>query len=248
MNVAMLPRVRRIAVLLAVGVLLSGQSGGGCDGAQSTRPAISLEQARQVAVQIENSPFVAPPRTVEDVAAILDRQKPDPAKALELQKAADAAIPSGLSAQEGVNALVKRAEAAFEVGRIRQVFVDGEEALRLARSRGLDPTRILVLLRTTETLTGRFGNLVRYSEELIQLSRTRGRLGDAFSPMGLLAYNLASAGDFAGASRYLGQAENLLKESKTWDGGRSYFQYGGAWESSVQAGRAGVAGFSGNFE
>jgi len=41
--------------------------------------------------------FVAPPRTIADITAILDSEKPDPQKIEKIRVAADAHPPSGLA-------------------------------------------------------------------------------------------------------------------------------------------------------
>ena len=44
--------------------------------------------------------FVAPPRTIADITAILDSEKPDPAKIEKIRAAADANPPAGASRDE----------------------------------------------------------------------------------------------------------------------------------------------------
>src|ERR1700687_3429408 len=43
----------------------------------------------------QNTTFVAPPRTIADITAILDQEKPNPAAARKLRAAADAQPPEG---------------------------------------------------------------------------------------------------------------------------------------------------------
>ena len=47
--------------------------------------------------------FVAPPRTIADITAILDRQKPDPGRHAKMQAAADQVAPAGLGPRELAN-------------------------------------------------------------------------------------------------------------------------------------------------
>lgn len=68
------------ACALAVGLLAGCQPDG--------KPAVSLQQAKQITAEFQGQGFRPPPRTISDIAAILDQQKPDPAKvAAALQKA-----------------------------------------------------------------------------------------------------------------------------------------------------------------
>ena len=78
--------------------------------------------------------FVPPPRTIADITAILDQQKPDPAKAAALRAAADAQPAPGLAGRALADFLVKRAEAAELLGRTRQRLEDLRAALKLARA------------------------------------------------------------------------------------------------------------------
>ena len=46
--------------------------------------------------------FVAPPRTIADITAILDQEKPDPKVAAKLRAEADATPPAGASADRSL--------------------------------------------------------------------------------------------------------------------------------------------------
>ncbi|MBL8655358.1 MAG: hypothetical protein JNJ97_14210, partial [Alphaproteobacteria bacterium] len=81
-------RVAAIAVTCAA--LLGCQQDG-------QRPVVSLDQARQITANFQGQAFQPPPRTISDIAAVLDQQKPDPAKVAALAAQADAQPPSGAS-------------------------------------------------------------------------------------------------------------------------------------------------------
>src|SRR5262245_44072939 len=68
--------------------------------------------------------FVAPPRTIADITAILDQQKPDPAKKAAATAAADREPPAGASAQELGEFHYQRGMIANEIGRAQQYFDD----------------------------------------------------------------------------------------------------------------------------
>jgi hypothetical protein len=55
--------------------------------------------------------LVAPPRSVADISAVLDQQKPDPAAAAALAATADAVVPAGLKGAELAAFYYKRAQA-----------------------------------------------------------------------------------------------------------------------------------------
>src|SRR4030081_1059994 len=60
------------------------------DAAQVSAP--NPDEAAEIAALASKAPssLVAPPRTISDIAAILDQQKPDPGRIAELTSAADA--------------------------------------------------------------------------------------------------------------------------------------------------------------
>ena len=61
--------------------------------------------------------LVAPPRTISDIAAILDQQKPDAAKIAELTTTAEAPVPGGLKGLALADFYYKRAQARALLGR-----------------------------------------------------------------------------------------------------------------------------------
>src|ERR1700730_10879902 len=59
----------------------------------------------------ETAPLVAPPRTVSDISAILDQQKPDPDEVARQTAVADAAVPTDLKGGDLADFYYKRAQA-----------------------------------------------------------------------------------------------------------------------------------------
>jgi CHAT domain-containing protein len=101
------------------------------------RPTVSLDQARQIAAQFQGQGFQPPPRTISDIAAILDAQRPDPAKTAELVAKADAQPAAGLTGAARAEFLLERGMAAGELGRNAQRLADLREARRLANTAGM---------------------------------------------------------------------------------------------------------------
>ena len=79
--------LRRFAAAAAIPFLVSA--------CQPEKPTVSLEQAKQITAKFDTSSFTPPPRTIDDIAALLDRDKPDPAKVAALRAAVKAEIPVG---------------------------------------------------------------------------------------------------------------------------------------------------------
>src|SRR5215472_10071524 len=76
--------------------------------------------------------YVPPPRSIADITAILDSEKPDPAKLARYLAQADAQVPAGASPAALAAFYRDRSVAASQLGRIEQWIADAKEALRLA--------------------------------------------------------------------------------------------------------------------
>ena len=85
-----------------------------------------------IAAQVAKAPvtLVAPPRTISDVTAILDQQKPDPAKIAALTATADADVPAGLKPFDLASFYYKRAQARLLLGRNADALADAELAVK----------------------------------------------------------------------------------------------------------------------
>src|SRR6218665_852512 len=68
--------------------------------------------------------LAAPPRSIADILAILDQEKPDPAKRAKQIADAEAAEPAGLDARQRSRFLYDRAQAAALIGRPEAALKD----------------------------------------------------------------------------------------------------------------------------
>jgi|SRR6516165_6741401 len=74
--------------------------------------------------------FVAPPRSTADITAVLDQEKPDPAKAAKIRGDADATPPSSLNDNRGLAQFYfARAQARAGLGRNVEAIADCEKAI-----------------------------------------------------------------------------------------------------------------------
>src|SRR5262245_35468376 len=102
----------------------------------------------------QTAPLVPPPRTITDITAILDQEKPDTGKLARLAAEADATPPKGAAGL--AEFLYKRAQARAALGRTREATVDAEAATKA--SQGADYVN----------------ELSRYENYLIRLLRLAG--------------------------------------------------------------------------
>ena len=102
--------------------------------------ALPTEQApsKEIEKQAEALPttFVAPPRTITDITAILDSEKPDAAKIAKLKTAADASVPSNASPVELAQFYYRRGNARSTLGRLHDAVDDANKALKAGREAG----------------------------------------------------------------------------------------------------------------
>jgi CHAT domain-containing protein len=89
---------------------------------------MSIEEAKQVAVSMQQRPFVPPPRRIDDITKILDQCRPDPERVKNLIAKAEALPPENLSKPQLAEFLYYRAMAAMNLDRVQQ----GLEDLRTA--------------------------------------------------------------------------------------------------------------------
>lgn len=129
------------------------------------RPVVSLDQARQITADFQGQGFRPPPRTISDIAAILDQQKPDPAKVAALTAQADGQPPAGMNGVAMAEFLLARGMAAGELGRNAQRLADLREAARVAIASGASAPRISMILQQ-QSFAEIFGGSPRAALEL----------------------------------------------------------------------------------
>jgi len=192
--------MRHVAVGLALLCLLAG-----CQPPQQ-KPTVSLEQAKQITADFAPSGFVAPPRTITDITAVLDEYKPDPVKAAADRALADQAPPAGASDSELAAFYHQRGVAAGNIGRVPQQLADLRRAYELATAAHAEPTRILQDLMTAEALAGNNANAIRYGEMRWQNDqRVDGFYATQVVTAGRIARFNIARGNLAEAERWQGQ-------------------------------------------
>ncbi len=99
---------------------------------QSTN-TVSLKEAREITTEQRDVSFVAPPRSIEDVTAILNQQKiAEPQKVERDLAAADQNPPASADVRELVEFYSERGSAARKVGRNAQTLSDFRHAAKYA--------------------------------------------------------------------------------------------------------------------
>ena len=166
------------------------------------------------------APVPAPPPAVTDTAdvlALLDQEKPDPAKTAMLAADADAAIPSNLAGPKRGEAYFRRAQARVLVGRMTDGIADAQEAVKLSKGENYER----VTSRYMQFVHRRFLEIGDSKDALPLMMdeirnfepRLRGRL---FSLYGELARIYGGADDMDHAEQLARNLHALLAESQSW--------------------------------
>jgi tetratricopeptide (TPR) repeat protein len=170
---------------------------------------VALVLAAVVAGQAE----AAPPRSIADVTAVLDRYKPDAAKLEAARQKADAAPPAGLTDQKLAEFYFDRSQAAGDLGRRAQALDDGRQAMALGR-RGNHPalSRFVQYLASLEEEVGNLRAALDLNRERLRTARSPAQQLTAHVGIASVQFRMGAFGD---AERSLQTAESLLERFRT---------------------------------
>ena len=190
--------------------------------------------------------FVAPPRTIADVTALLDQERPDPAKIGKLRADADAVIPPSLPPERLFAAYEQRALARSHLGRTREAISDFERAAAAGKEK-IEPG---VFARVRMSLIQRYkqvGDYKRSLDQCLLLAREVDRPGSKgwlFSTYRVTSEALLALGDISQAETYIRRSEALLAQARSWDG---FPNHGVNWESNLHMAKALIYETKGQF-
>ncbi len=185
--------------------------------------------------------FVPPPRSIADITAILDQEKPDPAKVAARQRAADAQPPAGFGDIDLAKFYADRAFAASGLGRLPQSLADLHKALDLLRPHQATETELyleyLSRLRTEDGHAGDIAGALAVARESIALTEGQGRVTiRTVTNYRALAVDMAQSGNLAGAQATL-QKMQLLVNTLNARSGTMRVRPGIAWAFDYAQGK-----------
>jgi CHAT domain-containing protein len=196
--------------------------------------------------------FVAPPRSISDITAILDSEKPDPA-VIDKLKATANAVPTGKESRAELSEFyADRSAARSQLGQLADAIEDANKAIEIARGTA-DARKMgrLSQLLALEYLSA--GDLKKaldvYLRELRE-TNVRGAKGYGFSTNRLIAGILVQMGDVTQAEAYLRRNLALIQEARTsgLPGWRdSYRKFAQSWEGELEFTRATIYEARGQF-
>jgi CHAT domain-containing protein/tetratricopeptide (TPR) repeat protein len=189
--------------------------------------------------------LVAPPRTISDVSAILDQQKPVASKIDELTAKADAPVPGGLKGPALGDFYYRRAQARAQLGRNELALADAE--LAVSNATGTDYATVasryeqFLMRRLRDAGQHKRANAMLAKQLAAFANQSKGRL---FSLNYVMALGYLRNGDINAAESYTARNRSLLAEARNWG---VFPIYGASWQGSVEDGNARVAEARGRF-
>ena len=197
--------------------------------------------------------FVAPPRTITDITAILDSEKPD-LKTIEKLKAEADSKPTGKESREDLAQFYfDRANARVQLGRLADSIADANKAIEVGRGAVSANMmgRLITLAAQQYSAAGDPKKAFElYQRQLREISTQKGGRGYQFGANRQIAAILIQMGDIAQAEAYLRRNQPMLQEART--SGHpimrsSYNIYGQNWEAEIEIGRAMIFEARGQF-
>jgi CHAT domain-containing protein len=195
-----------VGTRVLAGVILCALSTG-CQPDQ--KPVVSLDQARQIQAGMQGqASFVAPPRTITDITAVLDQYKPDPAKLEEARKKADAEPPQGLAPLKLADFYYDRGQAAAEIGRRAQQLEDARRSVELA-TQAKHPflNRMIAFEESAEAEMGNMRRRLELTRERVKTSQSPGQ---TLSSLIALSSALGTVGQLDEAKARMREAESFF--------------------------------------
>src|SRR5262245_11747103 len=191
--------------------------------------------------------FVPPPRTISDITAILDSERPDVEK-IEKQKAAANAKPE-LTASRRDLALFyyNRGNAGADLGRVHEAIDDANRAIEAGR--GVIDPKLMARLEFFVGLQYGFAGNAKQALAIFQAMRRREK-GYLFAVYRHISYFLIQMGNIEQAATFLDLNLTLIREARTsgHPGWRvTYTKFGQSWEAAVDFHRALILEARGQF-
>ena len=182
--------------------------------------ALPKQQAPSKAIQLRAAAlpttYVAPPRTITDITAILDSEKPDLAKIAKTKSEADAAPPKRSSRATLARFYYDRANARSQLGRLREALADADKAVEIGR--GFVVANLMARLEQFAGLqhlaAGDPKEALEIFEHQLRHTDTRGARGFAFNSIRHIATILVHMGAIDRAEAYLQRSLKLIHEAR----------------------------------
>ena len=189
-------------------------------------PAVSIDEARKITSAAESGNSASPPRTISDITAVLDQEKPDATRLAGEKIKADTAPPAGLEGAESARFYAERGAAASAIGRADQSVADFAEAVQIIRPLRSDyPEKYNEYINFLASAQQKFGHpriALKLHEEAITFAESMPNMrGAVFSHYYHLTELNVRLGDMTAANSWLEKGEATLARVPSWKGPRA---------------------------
>jgi CHAT domain-containing protein len=194
--------------------------------------------------------FVAPPRTIADITAVLDKEKPDPKAVAEMKAQADAEPPRGASGVALAHFYYDRGNARLTLGRVADALDDAQKALPLAQSDAQFAKRMLQFLGIVRQAQGDPKGAMQAYQDLNRAAVAEHVLGWVVNSSWNIIGNAIAIGDIARADGALRQLTAAITETRTSGNPkmrRNYELKGRSFEADFEAARGLIFEAKGQF-
>jgi CHAT domain-containing protein len=165
---------------------------------------------------VQASTFVAPPRTIADITAILNQEKPDPERIAKMHADADASPPQNADADVLIEFYYNRAIARSNLGRFRDSIADLKEGIALGLRTNIDVGFLRQVVGFQYNWSGENKKALDEFLELARESEAGPNRNYRFSAYRWISFLSIGLGDLDQAERYLRKSETLLVEAQSW--------------------------------
>lgn len=207
--------------------------------------------AAAATAEAQSPTFVVPPRSIADITAILDQEKPDSDKFAKHRAVAEAQPPRGVSPATLYTFHLERGYARAELGRQNEAREDGERAIQVGRQAGLEFRLIMNARRFVALQHLLAGEFKKAREKLSEMEKDLPSPTARVPGLGAILNNyrwtisaLINLGDLAQAEGYMRRLANVYAISRGWPGAELY---GPAYESEYERARADLASAKGQY-
>ena len=227
--------------------------------AANGRANVAVELPKEAAPKLEPGTalpkgFVAPPRTISDITAILDGEKPDEKLIAELKADAES-TPTGKESREDLAQFYfDRANARSQLGRLAEALADANKAVEVGRG-AISANMMGRLTQLAALQYQAVGDPKRALEimqrQLREVAIMPGAKGYLFNANRSVAGILIQMGDIPQAEAYLRRSLASIQEARTsglpgWRA--SYAKLGQNWEAEIEGTRAMIFEARGQFK
>jgi CHAT domain-containing protein len=226
--------------------------------AANGRANVAVDVPKEVAPKLDPGTalpkgFIAPPRTISDITAILDSEKPNEKLIAELKADADS-TPTGKESREDLAQFYfDRANARAQLGRLAESIADANKAMEVGRG-AVSPNmmgRLMQLVGLQYSVAGDPKKSVdMFQRQLREITTQPGAKGYQFASYRMIAGSLIQMGDVAQAEANLRRSQAGIQEARTsglpgWRA--SYARMGQNWEAEIEGTRAQIFEARGQF-